>query len=328
MPASSPPGSKLVSLVVPIYCEQEVVGEFYRRAKTALSSLGPRLHHEIVFVDDGSTDGSLAALRDIASRDPHVRVVNLSRNFGHQKAITAGLDHAAGDAVVVIDGDLQDPPEVVCDMVRIWDEQGVKVVYGVREERRGETAFKTLSAKLFYRLVGRLAESELANDSGDFRLMDRAVVSVLTTMREESRYMRGLMSWVGFSQYALRYKRDPRYAGHTKYPLRKMVRLGADAITSFSERPLKIATGFGVFVTGLSLLLACWIIVGKIVTPERVVQGWTSMMVTVLFLGGVQLLSIGVLGEYIARVYRETKHRPLYVVAERYGFGTDDGCEK
>jgi glycosyltransferase involved in cell wall biosynthesis len=317
--------ARLVSLVVPVYCEQEVLGEFYRRAKAALVTLEPQFAHEIVFVNDGSTDRSLAILREFADRDPCVRIVDLSRNFGHQKAITAGIDHAAGDAVVVIDADLQDPPEVVCEMVRAWD-QGFKVVYGVRRRRPGESAFKLVTASLFYRLIARLAEIRLADDSGDFRLMDRAVVSVLKEMREDSRYMRGLVSWVGFSQHALLYEREARYAGRTKYPTRKMVRFAADAITSFSERPLRLATGVGALITAGALALACWVVVGKLLAPERSVQGWTSVIVTVLFLGGVQLLSIGILGEYVGRVYRETKDRPLYVVAERYGFGPRDAC--
>jgi dolichol-phosphate mannosyltransferase len=315
---------RLVSVVVPVYCEQEVLDEFYRRTKAALVALPPAFRHELVFVNDGSTDGSLAILRAIAERDPCVRILDLSRNFGHQKAITAGIDHAAGDAVVVIDADLQDPPEVVGEMVRAWDE-GSKVVYGVRRRRPGESAFKRASASAFYRVIARLADIRLADDSGDFRLIDRAVVDVLKGMREDSRYVRGLVSWVGFSQRALPYEREPRYAGHTKFPLRKMLRFATDAITSFSERPLRIATGIGMLITIGALALAAWVVIGKLVAPERSVQGWTSVIVAVLFLGGVQLLSIGVLGEYIGRVYRETKDRPLYVVADRYGFGTSDG---
>ena len=321
------PSPRLVSLVVPVYCEQEVLGEFYRRTKAVLVALPPDLAHEIVFVNDGSTDGSLAILRAMAERDPCVRILDLSRNFGHQKAITAGIDHAAGDAVVVIDADLQDPPEVVRDMVRAWTD-GAKVVYGVRRARPGESAFKRASASLFYRLIARLADVRLAGDSGDFRLIDRAVVDVLKGMREDSRYVRGLVSWVGFAQQALPYEREARYAGQTKYPLRKMLRFATDAITSFSERPLRIATGVGMLITAGALALAAWVVIGKLLAPERSVQGWTSVIVTVLFLGGVQLLSIGVLGEYIGRVYRETKDRPLYVVADRYGFGTRDECPK
>jgi dolichol-phosphate mannosyltransferase len=315
--------TRIVSLVVPIYCEQEIVDEFYRRAKAVLVSLEPRLGHEIVFVNDGSTDRSLALLRAIAERDPHVRVVDLSRNFGHQKAITAGLDHAAGDAVVVIDGDLQDPPEVVADMVRKW-EDGSKVVYGVRQERRGEGLAKAWTAKVFYRLLAQMSDTPLPRDTGDFRLMDRAVVAVLREIREDSRYLRGLVAWIGFEQTPLPYARDPRYAGETKYPLHRMIRFAADGITSFSDRPLRLSMQFGLFVTFVALLMAAWIVIGKLVYPETIVQGWASMIVAVLFLGGTQLVSIGILGEYIARIFRETKDRPLYVVAGRYGFETDE----
>jgi dolichol-phosphate mannosyltransferase len=318
---------RIVSLVVPVYCEEEVLDEFYRRAKAALVALPAGYGHELVFVNDGSTDRSLAILRGLAERDPCVRILDLSRNFGHQKAITAGIDHAAGDAVVVIDADLQDPPEVVRAMVQAWAE-GSKVVYGVRRSRLGESAFKRVTASLFYRLIAQLADVRLAGDSGDFRLLDRAVVDVLKGMREDSRYVRGLVSWVGFSQRALPYEREARYAGSTKYPLRKMLRFATDAITSFSERPLRIATGIGMLITIGALALAAWVVVGKLLAPERSVQGWTSVIVAVLFLGGVQLLSIGVLGEYIGRVYRETKDRPLYVVADRYGFGPRDGCRE
>ena len=308
--------------MVPIYCEQAVIEEFHRRAKAVLDALAPRLDHEIVFVNDGSTDRSLAILRAIAERDPHVRIVDLSRNFGHQKAITAGIDHAAGDAVVVIDGDLQDPPEVIADMVRTW-EDGAMVVYGVRESRRGEGVAKALSAKLFYRLLAQMSDTALPRDTGDFRLMDRAVVAVLRDIREESRYLRGLVSWVGFEQAPLRYVRDARYASETKFPLHRMVRLAADAITSFSDRPLRLSMQFGLLVTFVALVMAAWIVVGKLLYPETIVQGWASMIVAVLFLGGTQLVSIGILGEYIGRIYRETKHRPLYVVARRYGFERD-----
>jgi dolichol-phosphate mannosyltransferase len=315
--------SRIISLVVPIYCEQESIDEFYRRAKAVLVALAPRLDHEIVFVNDGSTDRSLDLLRALAARDAHVRIVDLSRNFGHQKAITAGIDHAAGDAVVVIDGDLQDPPEVIAEMVGKW-EGGAKVVYGVREVRRGEGIAKAVTAKVFYRLLGKLSDTRLPRDTGDFRLMDRDVVAILREIREESRYLRGLVSWIGFEQAPLSYARDPRYAGETKFPARRMIRFAADAITSFSDRPLRLSMQFGLVVTFVSLAMAVWIVVGKLVYPETVVQVWASMIVAVLFLGGTQLVSIGILGEYIGRIYRETKDRPLYVVARRYGFETDE----
>ena len=317
-------GPALISLVVPVYCEQRIIGEFYDRAKRALGALGPDCRHEVVFVNDGSTDGTLPALLAVAARDPAVRVVDLSRNFGHQLAITAGIDHASGDAVIVLDGDLQDPPEVIPDMVGLWRE-GYHVVYGVRRARRGESAFYRLTAGAFYRLLSRLSDLPIPLDSGDFRLMDRAVVDVLKELREESRYIRGLVSWVGFRQCPLPYDRDPRFAGETKYGLRRLVRLGLDGISSFSDKPLRVATHLGMAVTVGSLLLMVWIIGGKLLKPDKVIQGWTSVMVVMLFLGGVQLVSIGVMGEYVGRIFRQTKGRPLYVVARRFNFGPTEG---
>lgn len=324
--AAGPPDPPLVSLVVPVYCEQRIIGEFYDRAKRAMESLraeagaaGGGVRHEIVFVNDGSTDGTLPELLALAARDPAVRVVDLSRNFGHQIAITAGIDHAGGDAVVVLDGDLQDPPEVIVDMVRRWRE-GYHVVYGVRRARRGETAFKRLAAGTFYRLLSRLSDLSIPLDSGDFRLMDRAVVDVLKELREESRYIRGLVSWVGFRQCPLYYDRDPRFAGEPKYSLRRLVGLALDGISSFSDKPLRLATHLGMLVTVGSLLLMAWVIGGKLLRPDRAVPGWASVMVVMLFLGGVQLVSIGVMGEYVGRIFRQTKGRPLYVVARRINF--------
>jgi len=321
--ASAGPGA-LVSLVVPVYCEQRIIGEFYDRAKRAMDSLAPGVRHEILFVNDGSTDETLPALLALAERDTAVRVVDLSRNFGHQLAITAGIDHASGAAVVVLDGDLQDPPEVIPEMVRLWRE-GYHVVYGVRRARKGETAFYRLTAGAFYRLLSRLSDLRIPLDSGDFRLMDRDVVEVLKDLREESRYIRGLVSWVGFRQCPLPYDRDPRFAGETKYGLRRLVRLGLDGISSFSDKPLRVATHLGMLVTVGSLLLMVWIIGGKLLKPDKVIAGWTSVMVVMLFLGGVQLLSIGVMGEYVGRIFRQTKGRPLYVVARRFNFDAGKG---
>ena len=309
----------LVSIVAPVYCEERVVGEFYTRAKRALESLAPPIRHELVFVNDGSTDGSLAALLAIAERDPAVRVVDLSRNFGHQLAITAGIDHAAGDAVVVLDADLQDPPEVIAEMVRLWRE-GNQVVYGVRRARHGEGAFKRVTAAAFYRLLSRLSDVRVPLDSGDFRLMDRAVVDVLSELREESRYIRGLVSWVGFRQCPLPYDRDPRFAGKTKFGLGRMISFALDGISSFSDKPLRVASHLGMLVTVGALAAMLWLIAQKMMYPSHSIAGWTSVMVVVLFLGGVQLLSIGLLGEYVGRIFRQAKHRPLYVVARRVNF--------
>jgi dolichol-phosphate mannosyltransferase len=315
--ASSPP---LLSVVVPIYFEEETIDEFYGRMKHVLVGLEPGLRHELIFVNDGSTDRSLELLRRLNASDAAVRIIDFSRNFGHQIAITAGIDNADGDAVVVIDGDLQDPPEVIAEMVSKWRE-GYKVVYGVRSRRRGESAFKLLTARLFYRLISSLSDVKLPLDSGDFRLMDRAVVEALKSIREENRYIRGLISWIGFSQFGLPYERDSRYAGETKFNVKKMLRFAFDGITSFSDKPLRLSSKLGMLTTVVSFATMIWLIVSKLLHPEETIQGWTSLLVVVLFLGGVQLISVGVLGEYIGRIYRETKERPLYIVAGKYGFG-------
>src|SRR5438128_5163472 len=309
----------LVSVVAPVYCEERVVGDFYRRCKQALEALAPPVRHELVFVNDGSTDSSLAALLAIAERDPAVRVIALSRNSAHHLAIPAGIDHAGGDAVVVLDGDLQDPPEVIGEMVRLWRE-GNQVVYGVRRARRGESAFKRLTARAFYRVLSRLSDVPVPLDSGDFRLMDRSVVDVLKELREESRYIRGLVSWVGFRQCPLPYDRDARFAGKTKFGLSRMFVFALDGISSLSDKPLRVASHLGMLVTVGPLLAMLWVIAGKLIDPTRSIAGWTSVMVVVLFLGGVQLLSIGLLGEYVGRIFRQAKGRPLYVVARRVNF--------
>jgi dolichol-phosphate mannosyltransferase len=309
----------LVSMVAPVFCEEQVLPEFHRRAKAALAALGTDVEHELVLVNDGSTDGTGDLLDRLAVDDPNVRVVHLSRNFGHQAALTAGLDHARGDAVILIDADLQDPPELAAEMVRRWRE-GCKVVYAVRRRRHGETAFKRMTAGLYYGLLSRLSDVRIPPNSGDFRLLDRAVVEAVTSLREEGRYLRGLTSWVGFKQCPVEYERDARYAGVTKYPLARMLRLGFDGISSFSDRPLRFSSHVGMLVTIGSLLFALWIIVNKLRDPSTAVSGWASMMVAVLFLGGVQLLAIGILGEYVGRIFRQSKARPLYVVAERRNF--------
>jgi dolichol-phosphate mannosyltransferase len=320
-------GGPLVSIVAPVYCEEQVLGEFYGRCKQALQALGGAIRHEVIFVNDGSTDGSLAVLLDIARRDPAVRVIELSRNFGHQVAITAGIDHAAGDAVIVLDADLQDPPEVIGEMVGLWRE-GNQVVYGVRRARRGESAFKRLTAGAFYRILARLSDVRVPLDSGDFRLMDRAVIDVLKELREESRYIRGLVSWVGFRQCPLPYDRDPRFAGKTKFGLSRMFIFAFDGISSFSDKPLRIASHLGMLVTVGALLGMVWVIAGKLIDPTTSIAGWASVMVAVLFLGGVQLLSIGLLGEYVGRIFRQAKARPLYVVARRVNFAHRAGASE
>ena len=313
---------KSISIVIPIYCEEETIEIFYSRLKDVFTSLSSLYQYEFVFVNDGSKDRSLDILEELSRKDPSVKVISLSRNFGHQKAITAGIDHSYSDAVVVIDGDLQDPPEVIPQFIEKW-EQGNKVVYGVRMLRKGETPFKLISAKLFYRLIHKLSDIPLAQDAGDFRLMDQAVVQALREIREDNRYIRGLVSWIGFSQIGVPYERDSRFAGETKFTLSRMIHFASDGITGFSEKPLVIATHIGSATTVLSFFAIIWLIGGRILFPEQVVQGWTSVMVAIFFLSGIQLVSIGILGEYIGRIYRETKDRPLYIIAKKVGYETN-----
>jgi dolichol-phosphate mannosyltransferase len=314
----------LLSVVVPVYCEQAIIPEFYRRTKEVLAGLTAKCEHEMIFVNDGSMDKSWEVLKGLRERDEHVKLLNFSRNFGHQIAITAGMDHAAGDAVVIIDSDLQDPPEVIPQMLAKWEE-GYKVVYGVRSRREGETAFKLYTAKAYYRILERLSDVRIPVDTGDFRLLDRAVVETLRSMREDDRYMRGLVAWVGFPQCGVPYERDARHAGETKYSLRRMVKFAFDGITSFSDKPLYLSSFLGIIITLVAFVLIVWSVVYKLVRPEGVVQGWTSLLIVILFLGGLQLFSLGIMGQYIGRIYRGIKQRPLYVVGEKSGFQCPDG---
>lgn len=304
-----------ISLVCPVFNEEEGITEFYERTSAAMQAIEPQVDYQFVFVDDGSADGSLDLLRKFAQHDTHVSVIELSRNFGHQIAITAGIDHAEGDAVVVLDTDLQDPPEVIGRMIEKWKE-GYGVVYGQRSSRPGESRFKLLTAHGFYRLINWLSDVHLPVDTGDFRLMDRQVVDALKGLREENRYVRGLVSWVGFKQFALSYERDERYAGETKYPLRKMLKFATDGITSFSDKPLRLATQAGMIFVGLSVLYLLGIGIWRLADPSSQVPGYASLMGVIVLSSGMQLLSVGILGQYIGRIYRETKRRPLYVVAQ------------
>jgi dolichol-phosphate mannosyltransferase len=281
----------------------------------ALADSQPAFRFEFLFVDDGSRDRTLQVLRSIAIANSSVRVLALSRNFGHQLAVTAGIDEARGDAVVLIDADLQDPPEVIPEMLANWRE-GWQVVYGVRKERDGESHFKLWSAHLFYRLLNYLSDTPIPLDTGDFRLMDRSVVEVLRTMNERDRFVRGMVSWVGFRQMALPYRRAARFAGTTKYPLRKMVRFASNGIISFSMRPLRLAMHVGMLCAGLACAGIVWALVARLLTHNWV-QGWTATIIAVLFLGGVQLMCTGILGEYVGRTYMQSKGRPLYVIGER-----------
>jgi polyisoprenyl-phosphate glycosyltransferase len=308
----------LVSVVVPCFNEAEGIHETHRRLSRMLVDLD-EFDYEIVYVDDGSRDSTPALLRDLQAGDPRVRVVYLSRNFGHQFAVTAGLAHTAGDAVVIMDADLQDPPEVVPEMLERW-RQGYEVVYGVRTDREGETRFKLLTARLFYRLIRRLSDTEIPLDTGDFRLLDRRVVQAIVAMPERDRFVRGMVSWVGFRQIGVPYRRAARFAGTTKYPLAKMVRFAVDGLLSFSIKPLRLSTYLGFVSAGLALAAILYAL-GKRLFSADWVTGWTALIIAILFLGGVQLISLGIIGEYIGRLYGEAKRRPLFLVRERLGFG-------
>ncbi len=306
----------LLSVVAPVYNEEELVELFVERACAAVADY----NFELVIVNDGSSDRTPQLLDRIAERDPRVRVIHLSRNFGHQAALTAGLEHALGDAVAMIDADLQDPPELIPQMVASW-EQGADVVYAVRKQREGETAFKLATASWFYKLFDKLAQVDLEPNSGDFRLLDRRALDALLSMTERSRFLRGMTVWVGFSQTAIPYERDARHAGETKYTVRKMLRFSLDAIASFSHLPLQLATYLGMLFAGLAFVAIPVVIVLRIL--DSYLPGFGSITIAILLLGGIQLIAIGVIGEYVGRIYDEVKHRPLYIVAEERNRPTD-----
>jgi glycosyltransferase involved in cell wall biosynthesis len=300
------------SIVVPIYNEIDTLPQVYNRVKEVMDANGESW--ELILVDDGSTDGSTEKIRELAKHDSKVRPIIFARNFGHQIAITAGWDFSKGAAVVIIDGDLQDPPEIILDMARKWKE-GYEVVYAVRAGREGESWFKKLTASIFYRLIYLITDVKIPVDTGDFRLMDRKVVDVLKQMRERHRFPRGMSAWVGFRQIGVEYKRAPRYAGLTKYPFSKMLRLALNAITSFSYFPLQVATFFGFFSASLAILAIPLVVYLRMAGIPQF-TGQATTLIAVLFLGGVQLISLGILGEYIGRLYDEAKGRPLYIVRE------------
>ncbi len=306
----------MISVIVPLYNEEEVILESYKRLSGVMQGIGEA--YELVFINDGSRDKTALLAAELVKKDKCVRLISFSRNFGHQIAITAGMDYAKGDAVVIIDADLQDPPEVIPQMVEKWKE-GYHVVYGKRIKRHGETVFKKFTAKVFYRFLRRMTEVNIPTDTGDFRLMDRKVCDAMKKLGERNRYVRGLVSWVGFKQYALEYVRDERFAGETKYPLKKMLRLATDGITSFSYKPLKLATFTGFLLSGLSFLYLLIVLCQKLLGVPTA-WGWASLLAVQLFFNGVVLIILGIIGSYIGRIYEECKGRPLYIVQETLGF--------
>lgn len=318
--AEQPLELQLLSMVIPCYDEEEVIGETIKRLRRFCIDL-VELDVEFIFIDDGSHDRTRELLKVFAEEDRRIKIIGFARNFGHQVAVTAGIDAASGDAVVIIDADLQDPPEVIHQMIAKWRE-GYDVVYGTRTERRGESAFKLATARRFYRLLNRLSDVPIPLDTGDFRLISRNVVDTLRAMPERDRFIRGMISWVGFKQIAVPYKRAQRFAGESKYPLRKMLHFAMDGILSFSTRPLQISVAVGMFCAALALLGTFYALFFRLFTNTWV-EGWTALMIAILFIGGVQLISVGILGEYTGRIYHEIKNRPLYVVQEYTGFKRD-----
>ena len=304
------------SLVIPVWNEETVLPVLYERMTKVMDSTGEPW--ELIFVNDGSRDGSLAILTELNQRDGRIKVLNFSRNFGHQIAITAGSDYADGDAVIIMDADMQDPPEVVLRLIEQW-RAGYDVAYAVRTKREGETWFKLFTASVFYRLIRSIADVDIPLDAGDFRLMDRRVVLAMRQLRERNRFMRGLSSWVGFKQIAVEYERAARFAGETKYPLRKMLRLANNAITSFSHVPLQLATYTGFILAAVSLVGILVTIVARL-SGISAFSGQATTLVSVLFLGGIQLIFLGIIGEYLGRIYDEVKNRPLYIIADAIGF--------
>lgn len=305
------------SLIIPIYNEQETISEMYRRVSAVMDRLDGET--ELVLINDGSRDKSLSMLRELHQRDKRVCYLSFARNFGHQIAVTAGLNFVRGQVIIILDADLQDPPELIPDILEKW-RQGYQVVYAQRTKRRKESWFKRFMAFSFYRLLKSLADVDIPTDTGDFCLMDRSVVDLLNQMPERNRYIRGLRSWVGFQQTAIQFERDPRFAGEVKYTFRKSLSLAINSLVSFSRVPLRIASYMGLISAAFSIVMACLVLYWRLVEPNSPVTGFATIAIAVFFIGSVQLICIGILGEYIGRIYEEVKGRPLYTLAEVGGF--------
>ena len=317
---------KKISLVIPMYYEEKVVEECYRRTVAVLKQL-KNYEYEIIFINDGSKDRTLEILENIAKIDNNVKVISFSRNFGHQAAVTAGLKEVTGDAIVIIDADLQDPPELIPEMLKLWEE-GNEVIYGKRKTRDGESAFKLMTAKMFYKTLNALSDVDIPKDTGDFRLVDRKVVDAMNNLPEHNKFLRGLWSWLGYKQYAFEYERKERFAGETKYPIKKMLKLASDGIMSFSTKPIKLVGVLGIISIILSFAILVYTLCSYIFRFNHISAGWTSIMCVVTFFAGVQLLSLWVISEYIARIYDETKGRPQYVIDKKINIEKDDKIEE
>ena len=303
---------KKVSVVIPMYYEEDVANECYKRLLDIFKKLD-EYEYEFIFVNDGSKDRTLSILEEIARIDKNVKVLSFSRNFGHQCAVTAGIKYVTGDAIVIIDADIQDPPELIPEMLKLWKE-GNEVIYGKRKTRKGESVFKLLTAKMFYKTLNSLSDVEIPRDTGDFRLVDRKVIDVINSLPEHNKFLRGLFSWVGFKQVPFEYERKERFAGKTKYPLKKMLRLASDGIISFSTKPLKLVGVIGIFSILISFIVLIYTLISYTCMLNQLSAGWTSIMVAVTFFAGVQLLSLWIMSEYIGRIYDEAKHRPQYII--------------
>jgi glycosyltransferase involved in cell wall biosynthesis len=309
-------GKKLVSVIIPVYNEEGNIQILHERLVSVMENLGEDFH--FIYINDGSRDRSLWLLQSLAERDRRVKVISLSRNFGHQLAVTAGLDNSTGDCAVIIDADLQDPPELILELIKKWKE-GFQVVYAQRIKRKGESFWKVMTAKVFYRLLKKLANVDIPLDTGDFRLIDRAVMDCLKSMPERNRFLRGMVSWIGFRQTSVQYIREKRLSGDTNYPLFKMIKFALTGLTSFSLVPLQLASYFGFLVSGISFLAGLYTIYLKIFTILTI-PGWTSLMIVLLFLGGIQLITLGIIGEYIGRISDEVKQRPPYIIQNKINF--------
>lgn len=306
---------KKISVIIPMYYEEEVAEECYKRMTFVLQNI-ENYDYEIICINDGSRDKTLSILENLAIRDKRLKVLSFSRNFGHQCAVTAGLKYVTGDAIVIIDADLQDPPELIPEMLKLW-EAGNDVIYGKRKTRDGESAFKLFTAKMFYKTLNALSDVEIPKDTGDFRLVDRKVVDTINSLPEHNKFLRGLFSWVGYKQIPFEYERKERFAGKTKYPLKKMLKLASDGIISFSTKPLKIVGGLGIISIVISFILLIYALISYLFKLNNLSAGWTSLMLGITFFAGVQLLSLWIMSEYIARIYDESKNRPQYIIEKK-----------
>ncbi len=306
----------LLSVIIPCYNEEEVIEETYKRLKNVLEQ--NKIHYELIFINDGSFDNTLSILEDLSIKDNKVKIISFSRNFGHQPAVCAGIEHCMGNYAIIIDADLQDPPEVIPHMLELAKKEKANVVYGVRKKRKGETLFKRLTAWIFYKIINKLSDVPLPENTGDFRLIDKKIIESFKKLPEKNKYIRGLISWIGFKQIPFYYVREARFAGETKYPLSKMIKFATTALLYFTRKPLKLATTIGFLSILVGFLLTFYVFFSLFLKPETTISGWASTIIIIIFFGGVQLLTIGVIGEYIGSIFDEIKNRPMYIIDKMY----------